>query len=100
MTYADMNTRLDLIAATFAAILQPEPTPLTVEPRAVLGTACDAAAIDAGYTRRVLIDGGEMGGEFLIQPGADLDDRYRAWGVDWQEWTWVNGWNVLVEEVA
>jgi hypothetical protein len=64
----------------------------------VIGTAYDALAIDLGYTRRVEIEGGCQGGEFLIQPDADLDDRFKAWGVDWQEWTWVNGWNVLIAE--
>lgn len=63
-------------------------------------TAGDRAARMSGHTRRIYIEGGCMGGEFLIKPDTDLDDRYRAWGVDWQEWTWVNGWNVLVEEVT
>lgn len=93
MTFEAMNVRLDQIAATFAAVA-------TTIPEAVIGTAQDAAAIDSGFTRRVQIDGGCMGGEFLIQPDTDLDDRFRAWGVDWQEWAWVNGWNVLIEEVV
>lgn len=59
----------------------------------------DAEAYTAGYTHRVNIEGGCQGGEFLVKPDEDLDDRFRAWGVDWQEWSWVNGSNCLIEGV-
>jgi hypothetical protein len=64
------------------------------------GTQRDAQALDAGYTRLVYIDGGCEGGEFLVRHDADLDGRFKAWGIDWQDWTWVNGCNVLIEDGA
>lgn len=60
-------------------------------------TAGDAAAEEQGYTRRIYVDGGGQDGEFLIREDTDLDSRFKAWGVDWQEWTWVFGWNVMIE---
>lgn len=61
-------------------------------------TQRDNAAIAAGYTRRVYIDGGCEGGEFLVNPAHDLDGRFKAWGIDWAEWSWVTGSNVLIED--
>lgn len=81
-----------VIAPTYFGGMLALPAPV------VIGTAADALAIDLGYTRRVDIEGGAMGGEFLIRGDEDLDGRFKAWGVDWQEWTWVSGWNVLISE--
>jgi len=64
------------------------------------GTQRDAEALDAGYSRLVYIDGGVEGGEFLVRHDADLDGRFKAWGIDWQMWTWVHGSNVLIEDGA
>jgi hypothetical protein len=58
----------------------------------------DQQAIAEGYTRRVYIEGGSQEGSFLIQPEADLDGRFKAWGIDWEEWTWVHGSNCLIED--
>jgi hypothetical protein len=69
------------------------------KPLAAHATDADKVAYLDGYTKRVEIEGGCMSGEFLIQPDADLDGRFKAWGVDWQEWTWVHGSNVLIEHL-
>jgi hypothetical protein len=62
-------------------------------------TQRDRDAMNAGYTRRVYIEGGCQGGEFLVQPDTDFDDQFRAWGLDWQSWTNVNGWACTIENV-
>lgn len=59
----------------------------------------DDLARSQGFTRLVFIEGGCGDGEFLIRPDTDLDSSFRAWGVDWQEWTTVHGSNVLIQEL-
>lgn len=60
-------------------------------------TAGDAAAENEGYTHRVYIDSGSQSGDFLVRKDDDLDGEFKAWGVDWQEWTMVRGWVVHIE---
>lgn len=60
----------------------------------------DDQAIARGYTDLWMIEGGCQGGEFLVKPDTDLDGMFRAWGVDWQEWSLVNGSNVLMERIT
>lgn len=62
-------------------------------------TAGDRFARQCGYTLALHIEGGTQDGEFLVRPDADLDGLFRAWGVDWQEWTLVHGCNVVIEQV-
>lgn len=63
-------------------------------------TAADSIAVAQGYTRRIYIEGGMEGGEFMIRPDDDLDSRFKAWAVDWQQWTRVTGCSVIIEECA
>lgn len=63
-------------------------------------TPGDQEAILKGYIRVVSIEGGCQGGDFLIEPDTDLDTRFRAWGLDWQEWAWVNGWACEIEDLS
>jgi len=63
----------------------------------MLWTENDKHALAAGYTKRVYIEGGMEDGNFLVKPDADLDSRFKAWAIDWSSWTFVNGWNCLIE---
>lgn len=60
--------------------------------------AKDRAAMAKGFTRRVYIEGGCEAGSFLIRPEDDHDGRFKAWAIDWEQWTTVNGSNVLIED--
>jgi len=57
------------------------------------------AAKAAGFICLVYIEGGCEAGEFLIHPDTDLDDRFKAFGIDWDQWVWVNGWNVSIDRI-
>lgn len=53
----------------------------------------DNIAVLDGYTESVVgtaTDGSEL--HLLIRPGTDLDDSFRAWDCDMQEFIRVNGW--------
>lgn len=50
------------------------------------------AAERAGFTRAVYLEGDYGGFAALIEPDADLDDRFRAFDTDNQEWVDVSGW--------
>ncbi len=56
------------------------------------GMPSDNAAVMAGYTREVHITNGEYDLYLLVKPETDLDDRFRAWDTDAQEWILVDGW--------
>lgn len=60
-------------------------------------SARDWEAVSKGFTRLVYIVGGAEEGSFLIKPDTDLDSKFKAWGIDWEEWVSVNGW--AVEEI-
>lgn len=62
-------------------------------------TQNDNTAIRRGFTRHVLIEGGLQSFAALIKPDTDLDGRFKAFDTDDQEWLFVNGWNVSVEDL-
>jgi hypothetical protein len=46
-----------------------------------------------GYTVEVVADSGQgIGLNLMIRPGTDLDDCFKAWDLDEQEFIRVNGW--------
>lgn len=61
---------------------------------------CDNAAVMRGYTRHVLIDFGTSSFAALIKPEQDLDERFKCFDTDSQEWRMVNGWMVADIEDA
>jgi hypothetical protein len=63
-----------------------------------ISTQLDQAAIAAGFTKRVYIEGGVEGGEFLVRPETDLDTRFKSWAIDWQQWINVSGFSCSIEE--
>lgn len=52
---------------------------------------CACAATDS-YTVRVWGECQDASFPMLIQPGTDLDSRFKAWDVDEGEFIMVNGW--------
>lgn len=52
------------------------------------------------YTKLVSIEGGCSGFVALVKPDTDLDDRFKAFDIDNNEWVWVNGWACDIEEYA
>ncbi len=38
--------------------------------------------------------------DLLVKSGADLDDRYKAWDLDANEYLWINGWMFSTEVIA
>jgi len=52
----------------------------------------DNGAVLDGYTREVIAVSDTQDLHLLIQPGTDLDSRFKAWCTDEQEYVWVNGW--------
>lgn len=66
--------------------------------QATIATPDDLAAMAAGFTKRVYIEGGVEGGEFLVKPETDLDTRFKAWAADWQMWINVSGFSCSIEE--
>ena len=65
-----------------------------------MNAATELAALRAGYTRPVYLEGDYGGFAALIRPDADLDDRFTAFDTDNQEWLTVNGWQLgAVEEL-
>lgn len=62
------------------------------------GMPSDNAAVMAGYTKEIALTSDECDLYLLIKPDTDLDDRFRAWDTDNQEWLMVNGWLFSVME--
>lgn len=52
----------------------------------------DNIAVLAGFTREVWASCDECEGPYLIKPDTDLDDRFKAWDMDAQEFVTINGW--------
>lgn len=52
----------------------------------------DAIATRDGYTKEVMLTSDEYDLFLLIKPDTDLDDRFKAWDTDEQEFIMVNGW--------
>ena len=61
----------------------------------------DNVAILKGYTKEIIATN-DHGLELflLVQPDADLDDRFKAWDTDCQEFIRVNGWLFSIEDAA
>lgn len=59
----------------------------------------DNVATLAGFTREIFgtSDGPDL--HLLVHPETDLDDRFRAWCCDEQEFIRVNGWLFIFEDV-
>jgi len=52
-----------------------------------------------GYTKEILASNGDLDLYLLVQPDADLDDTFKAWDTDAQEWVKVNGWLFRIESL-
>lgn len=52
----------------------------------------DNVAVLDGYTREVHLISDACELYLLVKPDVDLDDTFRAWDMDNQEWIRVNGW--------
>lgn len=61
----------------------------------------DNVAILKGYTKEIIANN-DHGLELflLVQHDADLDDRFKAWDIDCQEFIRVNGWLFSFDEIA
>jgi len=57
----------------------------------------DNAAREQGYTRGIVATATDHEMYLLVKPDTDLDDTFRAWDVDAQEYIRVNGWLYAVE---
>jgi hypothetical protein len=55
---------------------------------------CDNAAVMQGYTRHVIVVTANGLAEFaaLVRPEADLDDSFKCFDTDNQQWLTVHGW--------
>lgn len=52
----------------------------------------DNIAILDGFTKEILAECAEYSLHLLVKPKTDLDDCFRAWDCDNQEYIKVNGW--------
>lgn len=59
----------------------------------------DNGATLAGYTQEIMCYTPHEDLHLLIKPDADLDDRFRAFCTDLQEYVFINGWNCEFEDV-
>jgi hypothetical protein len=59
----------------------------------------DNAAVLEGYTLELMAYAPMFDLHLSVKPDTDLDDRFRAWDHDAQEWIMVNGWMATFEEV-
>ena len=60
----------------------------------------DNTAILEGFTEDTMAFSDNVDLHILIRPGTDLDDRFKAWDCDEQEWIRVNGWLFTFEPAA
>lgn len=61
----------------------------------------DNGATLAGYTREYLAESGAgVSLHLLVKPGTDLDDTFRAFCTDEQEYIRVNGWLFTFEDIT
>lgn len=49
-------------------------------------------AIDCGYTRVYLAEGGMYSKSILVKPGTDFDSVFRAWSIDDGSYEVLRGW--------
>lgn len=52
----------------------------------------DNVAIMDGFTKEVALENEHLTLFLLVRPDTDLDDRFKAWDTDAQEYITVNGW--------
>lgn len=52
----------------------------------------DNVAVVEGYTEEVFADTNDGPRHFLVKPGTDLGERFRAWDMDLQQFSMVYGW--------
>jgi hypothetical protein len=55
-------------------------------------TMTDNIATLYGFTKDLMAYSDNADLHILVQPNTDLDDRFKAWDCDEQEWIRVNGW--------
>lgn len=60
----------------------------------------DNIATLEGYTRDLFAYSGSFDLHILVRPDTDLDDRFKAWDCDLQEWVRLNGWLFTFEDAA
>jgi hypothetical protein len=61
------------------------------------GLPSDGGAVRDGYTQEVHAFADHVELYLLVRPGTDLDDTFRAWDMDGQEFIRVNGWLFNIE---
>lgn len=71
------------------------PYPHHIEPSLPGG---ELAAMSRGYTRSVYVEADFGGFAALVRPDVDLDDTFKAFDTDNQEWLMVNGWICTTED--
>ncbi|PSH64673.1 hypothetical protein [Phyllobacterium sophorae] len=59
----------------------------------------DNVAVLDGFTKEVMAFSDMVELHLLIKPDADLDDRFKAWDCDEQEYLQVNGWLFTFEHI-
>jgi hypothetical protein len=57
----------------------------------------DNVAVLDGFTKEVVAENEHHSLFLLVRPDADLDDRFKAWDTDEQEFIFVNGWLFSIE---
>lgn len=60
----------------------------------------DNVAVLKGYTKSVMISGGDRDIAALVKPDTDYDDIFTCYDTDNQEWVKVYGYNCEIEELA
>lgn len=58
----------------------------------------DNVAVLEGFTREIIAESSAVTLYLLIKPDTDLDDRFKAWDTDGQEFIRVNGWLFVCED--
>lgn len=59
----------------------------------------DNGAVLAGFTKGFIAEAGDINMYILVKPDTDLDDRFKAWDTDSQEFIHINGWLFNFEPV-
>lgn len=60
----------------------------------------DNVAVLEGYTRELMAYSSAGDLFILVKPGADLDDTFKAWDSDNQEFVRISGWLWTFEELG
>lgn len=59
----------------------------------------DNVAVLEGYTREIMGEYKGMSLFLLVKPDTQLDQRFKAWNMDMQEFIHVNGWLTSFDDV-